>query len=36
VLGGAEENMENLIQDSQSPGCDLNLGSPEHEAGMIK
>jgi hypothetical protein len=29
--GGAEENNENVSQDSRSPGWDLNLGPPKHE-----
>jgi hypothetical protein len=35
LLGGAEENHENLNQDSQSPGRDLNPGHPEYEAEML-
>jgi hypothetical protein len=35
LLGGTEENHENLNQDSQSPGRDLNPGPPEYEAEML-
>jgi hypothetical protein len=30
-----EENYENLSQDSEAPGQDLNAGSPEYEAGVL-
>jgi hypothetical protein len=30
--GKAEENHENLNQDSRSPGRNLNTGPPEYEA----
>jgi hypothetical protein len=29
--GGTEESTKTVIQDSQSPGRDLNPGFPEHE-----
>jgi hypothetical protein len=32
---GTEENDENLSQDSQSPGRDLNPGPPEYEAEVL-
>jgi hypothetical protein len=33
--GGTEENHENLNQDRQSQGRDLNLEPPEYEAGVL-
>jgi hypothetical protein len=34
-LEGLRKIMENLNQDSQSMGRDLNSGPPEHKAGML-
>jgi hypothetical protein len=34
LLGGAKESHK-IPQDSRSPGRDLNLGSPEYEAGVL-
>jgi hypothetical protein len=33
--GGTKENHENLSQDSQSLGRDLNPGPPEYEADVL-
>jgi hypothetical protein len=35
IPGGTEENHENLSQNSQSPGRDLNPGPPKYEAGVL-
>jgi hypothetical protein len=33
--GGTEENHENVINDSRSPGQDFYLGPSEEEAGVL-
>jgi hypothetical protein len=33
--GGLRTTTENLSQDSQYPGRDMNLGPPEYEAGVL-
>jgi hypothetical protein len=34
-LEGLRKNTENISQDSQSPGRDLNLRPPKYEAGVL-
>jgi hypothetical protein len=34
-LVGLWKTIKNLGQNSRSPGRDLNLGSPEYEAGVL-
>jgi hypothetical protein len=33
--GGTKENYENANQDRRPPGRNLNLGPPEHKAGIL-